>query len=125
MVFETPLQMPKAPKPVIDPKERGRLFKRPGNHCCFVCGNAKAAPHHVIPRSEGGEGTADNIVWLCENHHNEAEGDSAGAWSRIYSLRTALGFDVVQSATRRKKRQLVWKPWPGYHELWEGDWYEV
>jgi hypothetical protein len=59
---------------------------RSGNHTCFVCGKVDTSPHHVIPRSEGGLPISDNIVWLCEPHHDQVEGPFAGpinAWDRI------------------------------------------
>jgi 5-methylcytosine-specific restriction endonuclease McrA len=59
---------------------------RSGNHLCYVCGRADTAPHHIIPRSEGGLPLADNIIWLCNPHHEEVEGPyggPVGAWDRI------------------------------------------
>ena len=29
--------------------------------------------HHIIPASEGGRDTADNLILLCPNHHKQAD----------------------------------------------------
>lgn len=63
------------------------LIKR--KKVCYVCGTANTEPHHVIPQSEGGLPISDNIVWMCNEHHNAVEGSFrsvgtlAGAWDRI------------------------------------------
>lgn len=30
-------------------------------------------PHHIIPRSQGGDDVADNVITLCRKHHDMAE----------------------------------------------------
>jgi hypothetical protein len=41
---------------------------------CYICGTGvDVGPHHKIPREDGGLPLKDNIVWLCEPHHNEFE----------------------------------------------------
>ena len=57
--------------------------QRNGKKTCIVCGRMDTSPHHIIPRSEGGLPLTDNIVWLCEPHHNEVEGPYAGFYERL------------------------------------------
>ena len=51
------------------------------------------SPHHVIPREEGGLPLSDNIVDLCETHHNLIEGpygsfyDGRQGWGKINAAR--------------------------------------
>jgi len=68
----------------LTPYQAVRAHQRSGRKSCFVCGTLiNTGPHHIIPRSEGGLPTTDNIVWLCEPHHNEIEGPYAGVWERL------------------------------------------
>lgn len=54
---------------------------------CFVCGiQFGVYPHHILPRDQGGTDDPKNIVYLCENHHDEVEGQP---WSEIIKLRKA------------------------------------
>jgi hypothetical protein len=38
---------------------------------CLACGRKKAQPHHIKTRGAGGENRIDNLIPLCEAHHNE------------------------------------------------------
>ncbi len=41
-------------------------------HQCLMCPRSKRLHlHHVIPVSEGGEDTVDNLIPLCNEHHAE------------------------------------------------------
>lgn len=40
---------------------------------CVICGFSGAVDrHHIIPRSENGENSEDNIILLCPNCHRRA-----------------------------------------------------
>ncbi len=63
-----------------DSKVRDFALKRAAGRCEY-CGNEGFAlpggglfleTHHVIPLSEGGPDTVENVVALCPNHHREA-----------------------------------------------------
>jgi len=79
---------------------------------CPVCKHEAGSPHHVKPRSEGGTDETRNIVWLCEDCHNEAERifDETGL---EYSpkvarlIRGLLGFSVSSGREREHVCQLV------------------
>src|SRR5437016_3653420 len=68
---------------------------RNGRRVCYVCrvANETVSHHHVIPRAEGGLPLADNIVYLCEVHHNLVEGPYGSfygkdnGWNRIYNAK--------------------------------------
>ena len=38
---------------------------------CAICGNDGEEIHHIIPKSEGGNDTADNLVLLCHECHRK------------------------------------------------------
>ena len=57
----------------------GRLFGKDSlynaiseeqNHHCFLCKKPIEHYHHIIEKSKGGSNTIDNMVGLCEKHHN-------------------------------------------------------
>lgn len=42
------------------------------NKCCILCGNPQAMPNaHYVPRSSGGLGIKENVVTLCQKHHDD------------------------------------------------------
>lgn len=59
----------------ISKEVRRRVFERDsyeGCPCCIVCGSPYALHlHHVKRRSQGGEGSADNLVTLCTVCHTK------------------------------------------------------
>lgn len=57
----------------MTPYQAVQAHQRSGSQLCFICRRANTEPHHIIPRSEGGLPTNDNIVWLCNPHHDEIE----------------------------------------------------
>lgn len=43
--------------------------------------------HHLVARAQGGDDMADNIVCLCQRHH---QGVTARAWAELYLLSESL-----------------------------------
>jgi hypothetical protein len=61
------------------------------SHCCYCCGaTSNLSDHHIIPLREGGRDALTNVVTLCDEHHNEVEGPSDGAWDRVCKLKEAI-----------------------------------
>ncbi len=58
----------------IPPSVRREVMHRDGGRCCVPgCRNATWVDlHHIKPRSEGGEHSADNLICLCGAHHRAA-----------------------------------------------------
>ena len=45
------------------------VWQRDRGHC-RICGKyTKAQPHHIKPRSQGGEDTMENLILLCHDCH--------------------------------------------------------
>lgn len=59
--------------PCLTPYEVVKAAQMSGSKLCFICARPNTTPHHIIPRSEGGLPLRDNIVWLCNPHHDEIE----------------------------------------------------
>lgn len=58
----------------IHPRTKGEVSKRDGGRC-IICGAPGAPCAHVVRRSQGGMGTFQNIVTLCnECHYSLDEG---------------------------------------------------
>ncbi len=65
---------------VRDPVLRSRTLERAKGACEYCAsqgfqmtdGRIYLETHHVVPLSEGGTDTQDNLVALCANHHREA-----------------------------------------------------
>jgi len=52
---------------------RERVLERDG-HRCYICGRTKNLHlHHIIPRSQGGPHTEDNLITLCSGCHRSVE----------------------------------------------------
>ena len=61
---------------------------------CVRCGSYKieSTPHHVIYKSQGGTGTADNGVSICRTCHDWAHSCKEGRkWFEDYRTRNLLG----------------------------------
>lgn len=90
--------MPADPKPaarIVDPAAVARA--RLSGDECVACGRPPGSVHHVIPRGEGGDDVAANLVLLCGTgttgchgaHHGnpwypewiERERTAAGGWT--------------------------------------------
>jgi hypothetical protein len=76
------------------------LIKR--KKCCRICGTAKASPHHITPIEEGGVSCTDNIVWLCEAHHNIVEA-SPYNWTTCKQNIEALRRDYLDAKKPKRK----------------------
>lgn len=71
-----------------------QVYQRDGGLCCFPMGErngyemkcwqpAMAQPHHILPRSQGGKHTMENLMSICFFHHtwthdNPAEAEKLG-----------------------------------------------
>jgi len=57
-------------------RARKQALKR-DHHLCRVLGckipKDRVAPHHIIPRDNGGGDSLPNLITLCETHHNMVE----------------------------------------------------
>lgn len=79
---------------VRDPALRSRTLER-AKGACEYCANPGFAmadgrvyleTHHVVPLSEHGTDTEDNLVALCANHHREAHHGALAAEIRVKLL---------------------------------------
>lgn len=72
---------------VRDPVLRAAALRRANGRCEFCLspgfamsdGRVFLETHHVIPLSEGGRDSADNVAAVCPNHHREAHHGSRAA----------------------------------------------
>ena len=72
--------------------------------CCVLCGKPGREVHHIIPRAEGGMGTADNGVCLDASCHHEAHRSKQVAKRLLrYRERVLLPFYGLQSS-----EEFVW-----------------
>ena len=53
------------------------------------CPNQSGGPHHILPKSLGGEDKIGNLMGLCQHHHESAHG---GKLSRAYLYELHLRF---------------------------------
>ena len=86
------LEAPKLRRaPCLTPYQAVKAAQMSGSTLCFICGRPDTDPHHIIPRSEGGLPLRDNIVWLCNPHHDEIEDapfiNPSAARDRLYFAR--------------------------------------
>jgi HNH endonuclease len=73
------------------------------NHRCYCCGaTSNLSDHHIIPLLEGGRDALTNVVTLCEEHHNEVEGPSNGAWDRVCKLKEAIRCGRISKSARER-----------------------
>lgn len=71
------------PKPaprIIDPEVLRWVVEERDRTCVYGFMRAKfdecrfgLDPHHLIPRSQGGDDVPENIITLCRHHHDMAE----------------------------------------------------
>lgn len=63
------------PKRIKDPEALRRYRLSMMNEPCEACELRPGTDaHHVTFRSQGGDDTADNLIWLCRLCHNERHG---------------------------------------------------
>ena len=55
------------------------VYERDNWRCVLCRCRTRLTPHHVIPRSHGGEDTAENLITLCVTCHERQEG---AGWQR-------------------------------------------
>lgn len=48
---------------------------RPSGQSCVLCGDPAQSKHHVLPRSQGGDDVAENLVWLDGSGTTGCHGD--------------------------------------------------
>jgi 5-methylcytosine-specific restriction endonuclease McrA len=58
----------------IPPKVRSEVQERDHGRCRW-CGSPNAEAHHIQYRSQGGTHTADNLILLCQRHHQLVHSD--------------------------------------------------
>ena len=64
------------------------VSRQQNDHCLF-CNRKIDHFHHIVPRSEGGSDTPENIAGLCERHHNLVHTDQA--WTdKLLSKKTGI-----------------------------------
>jgi hypothetical protein len=54
---------------VVSERDRACLYGFVTGEGCF----GGLDPHHIIPRSQGGNDVKENIITLCRGHHDQAE----------------------------------------------------
>ena len=57
----------------ISKEVKEEVWERDGG-CCIFCGRKGLPEAHIVPRSKGGMGVAENIVTVCRQCHNEMDG---------------------------------------------------
>lgn len=48
--------------------------------------------HHIIPRSQGGKDTADNLICLCQHHHQEIHAGNISNLDLLVPLKKKRGW---------------------------------
>ena len=71
------------------------IYERDGWRCLKCRLRHALTPHHVIPRSQGGDDAADNLATLCVSCH---DGMNGGGWREFVPrfqayLKTCHGAD--------------------------------
>lgn len=90
----------------IHPRTKCEVSKRDGDQC-IICGAPGAPCAHVVRRSQGGKGTIQNIVTLCnECHYSLDEGLFLGRLK-------PLGLD-----SQAKVREFVINYLKGFYPNW-------
>jgi len=85
---------PARPKSTAIPAEvRDLVRARSQGRCEVFDGSARCASdahhmHHRLPRSRGGEHTADNLLHVCASHHHEIHTHPQWGYQHGYLLRT-------------------------------------
>jgi hypothetical protein len=82
-------------------------------HRCKV-GGCKATrglqPHHIWPREQGGTDDVDNLVLLCNKHHDEIEADG-----NRHSMVEIIGWGDDSSGVKFSKQPIAkpgdWQSW--------------
>lgn len=57
---------------------------------CVLCLSAADHPHHIIPKSAGGDNSADNVVSLCAGCHEKVHTEGAKKWEMKIRRAAAL-----------------------------------
>jgi 5-methylcytosine-specific restriction endonuclease McrA len=52
----------------INNRLRSHIFDRDG-YVCALCNNDATDVHHLVPKSQGGDNTPQNLISLCRFHH--------------------------------------------------------
>ena len=63
----------KVEKKRMDNTLRLSIIERDGNVCSVCSGSKTLEVHHIIPRSEGGSDSRENLITLCKKCHDEVE----------------------------------------------------
>ena len=88
---------------------RTRALMARGCHRCVYCGATEGPMHldHVIPRSQGGSDTADNLCVSCASCNSRRQDMSLRRYMRY--LREQLGWTGAQTTLclRRVRAQLA------------------
>lgn len=77
--------------------------------CCRICGSYRSGPHHIIPVEEGGISCSDNIVWLCEPHHNQIEAGPYN-WTTAKKRIEDLRHEYQHSKRKEARVRLDYQP---------------
>jgi 5-methylcytosine-specific restriction enzyme A len=99
-----------------DPAFRTAALLRANGRCEFcrnpgftmADGRVFLETHHIVPLSEGGRDSANNVAAVCANHHREAHHGSRAAVIRETLLK------CVRRALDRKQSNKPFHPTPGF-----------
>lgn len=76
------------------------LLARSRGYCEANCGRRGMDPHHVIKRSQGGDNSLENLVWLCRYCHDATDAPYARGRLAIHAD-GAGGFVYITNTVRR------------------------
>ncbi|MBK7380497.1 MAG: HNH endonuclease [Ignavibacteriales bacterium] len=70
---------------------------------CFICGSRQfLTAHHIKPRSEGGSHDLRNLVCLCNNCHDNVEGES---WEFILESKETKDEEKIISKIKKYNKK--------------------
>ena len=55
------------------PEEIRRQLRREANFACAICGSIPIELHHIIPVAERSHNDPEHMIYLCRNHHGDAD----------------------------------------------------
>ena len=96
----------KRAKAVKYAQARAEVIERSQGRCEVVLGTSACTSqgtqaHHIRRRSQGGQDTAENLIWICAAHHTWVHANPATA--EHYGLLRRSSFDPAPGLVRVEK----------------------
>ena len=96
----------KRAKAVKYAQARAEVIERSQGRCEVVlgpitCTSQGTQAHHIRRRSQGGQDTAENLIWICAAHHSWVHANPATA--EHYGLLRRSSFDPAPGLVRVEK----------------------